>query len=123
MGDWNYGLIYDFGGSSDGFGGTGSFGNTAAGGGTNIGLLPGGATSGINNAFLSYHGLKGFAFDLGYMDALYTLDEATSSNDIMFMERASSPPRRSSHPTSLPVTTVRSPVGATGMTGSGPGAT
>jgi phosphate-selective porin OprO and OprP len=29
------------------------------------------------------------AIEGGYMDTLYTLDEATSSNDILFMERAS----------------------------------
>ena len=37
LGDWNFALIYDFGGSSDGFGGTGSVG------GTPVGFLPGGA--------------------------------------------------------------------------------
>jgi phosphate-selective porin OprO/OprP len=85
MGDWNYALIYDFGGSSDGFGGT-----VSSNGGVTTGLLPGGAASGIQNAYLSYQGIKGLAIEGGYMDALYTLDEATSSNDIMFMERASS---------------------------------
>jgi phosphate-selective porin OprO/OprP len=74
-GDFNYYFIYDFGGSSDGFGGTGGVG--------------GGGTSGIENAYISYTGIKGFAFEAGYMDTPYTLDEATSSNDIMFMERAS----------------------------------
>src|SRR4051812_15934661 len=77
MSDWNYALIYDFGGSSDGFGGTA------------VGSLPGGGTSGIENAYLSYTGIKGLAIEGGYMDAPYTLDEATSSNDIMFLERAS----------------------------------
>jgi phosphate-selective porin OprO/OprP len=80
-GDWNYALIYDFGGSSDGFGGS------AAGG------LSGGGTSGIENAYLSYTGFKPFGGNLaiegGYMDVNYTLDEATSSNDITFMERSS----------------------------------
>jgi phosphate-selective porin OprO/OprP len=88
FGDWNYALIYDFGGSSDGFGGT------ASAGGVPVGFLPGGATSGIENAYLSYTGFKPFggklAIEGGYMDLPYTLDEATSSNDIVFMERASS---------------------------------
>jgi phosphate-selective porin OprO/OprP len=88
MGDWNFALIYDFGGSSDGFGGT------ASAGGVPVGFLPGGATSGIENAFLSYTGFKPFggtlAIEGGIMDLPITLDEATSSNDIMFMERASS---------------------------------
>src|SRR5712672_4061677 len=88
MGDWNFGLIYDFGGTSDGFA------STAGVGGAAVGFLPGGALSGLENAYLSYTGFKPFggnlAIDGGVMDLPYTLDEATSSNDIMFMERASS---------------------------------
>ena len=72
MGDWNYALVYDFGGSADG-----------------LPPVAGLAPSGIENAYLSYTGFKPFAIEGGYMDMLYTLDEATSSNDIMFMERAS----------------------------------
>jgi phosphate-selective porin OprO and OprP len=94
LGDWNYALIYDFGGSSDGFAGTGSTGATATSGGTSVGFLPGGAVSGIENAYLSYTGIKPFggklAIEGGIMDLPYTLDEASSSNDIPFMERASS---------------------------------
>lgn len=75
-GDWAYTLIYDFGGSTDmGPGGAGT------------------ATGGIQTAQLTYNGFnKGplpLAFDIGYMDTPFTLDEATSSNDIMFVERAS----------------------------------
>ncbi|MEN3350110.1 MAG: phosphate-selective porin OprO and OprP [Bradyrhizobium sp.] len=81
FGDWNYSLIYDFGGSSDGFGGAAP------------GSLPGGGTSGIENAYLSYTGFKPFggrmAIEAGVMDVLWTMDESTSSNDILFMERAS----------------------------------
>jgi phosphate-selective porin OprO/OprP len=80
-GDWNYALVYDFGGSSDGFGGSAA------------GSLSGGGTSGIENAYLSYTGFKPFGGNLaiegGVMDINYTLDEATSSNDITFMERSS----------------------------------
>lgn len=94
LSDWNYGLVYDFGGSSDGFGGTGSFGATTTTGGTSVGFLPGGGTSGIENAYLSYTGLKPFggtlAIEGGYWDLPYTLDNATSSNDTLFMERAAS---------------------------------
>jgi len=79
--DWNFALIYDFGGSDDGFGGI------------SPGSLPGGGTSGIENAYLSYTGLKPFggkmAIEAGIMDVPWTLDESTSSNDIPFMERAS----------------------------------
>ena len=88
FGDWNYALVYDFGGSSDGFGGTGSAG------GVPVGFLPGGAVSGIENAYLSYTGFRPFggqlAIEGGVMDIPWTLGEATSSNDILFMERASS---------------------------------
>src|SRR5262249_52377376 len=93
--DWNYALIYDFGGSSDGFASTGSFGASAGpppAGGTSIGFLPGGGTSGIENAYLSYTGFKPFggtlAIEGGYMDLLYTLGNAMSSNDTLFLERA-----------------------------------
>ena len=72
-GDWAYTLIYDFGGSTD--------------------SSPGANGSGIQTALITYNGLnKGpypVAFDLGYMDTPFTLDEATSSNDIMFVERPS----------------------------------
>jgi len=77
MGDWQYTFIYDFGGSSDG-----GLGASAGNGGA--------PTSGIENAYVSYTGLKPFAIEGGYMDVPWTLDEATSSNDIMFMERSSS---------------------------------
>jgi phosphate-selective porin OprO/OprP len=88
LGDWNYALIYDFGGSSDGFA------STASVGGVPVGFLPGGASSGVENAYLSYTGIKPFggtlAIEGGIMDLPITLDEAESSNDIPFMERASS---------------------------------
>ena len=72
LGDWSYALIYDFGGSSDG-----------------LPPVTGAPLSGIEDAHLTYSGFKPFAIEGGYMDLPYTLDEATSSNDIMFMERAS----------------------------------
>ncbi len=70
--DWGYALIYDFGGSHD--------------------ATPG---AGIENAFISYNGLSNnhiapLDFVLGYQDVPWTLDEATSSNDFMFMEHAAS---------------------------------
>ena len=78
LGDWNYALIYDFGGSSDNGPGTpGSTGVTAN-------------TGGIETAELTYNGFRPFAIEGGIEDVPYTLDEATSSNDIMFIERASS---------------------------------
>jgi phosphate-selective porin OprO and OprP len=87
LGDWDYALIYDFGGSSDGFASTASVGGTA------VGFLPGGALAGVEQAYLSYTGFKPFggklAIEGGVLDLPYTLDEATSSNDILFLERAS----------------------------------
>src|SRR5581483_5407694 len=65
LGDWNYTLIADFGGSTDG---------------------P--QTSNIENGYISYTGFRPVAIDFGYLDVPFTLDEATSSNDIMFIERA-----------------------------------
>ncbi len=63
--DWDYALIVDGGGSQDG-------------------------PVQLNNAYVSYKGFKGVRIEGGYMDVPYTLDEATSSNNITFMERASS---------------------------------
>jgi phosphate-selective porin OprO and OprP len=74
LGDWNYAFILDFGGSSD----------------TNVTGNGGARTTDIENAFITYNGFRPFAIDLGYLDVPYTLDESTSSNDIMFIERASS---------------------------------
>ncbi|HEV2674706.1 MAG TPA: porin [Aliidongia sp.] len=73
-GDWAYGLIYDFGGSSDTLTNTNS----------------GAPTSGLQNAYIQYNGFKGTTIEGGYLDLPITLDEATSSNDIMFLERAAS---------------------------------
>ena len=88
LGDWNYFLYYDFGGTSDGFAGTASAGGTA------VGFLPGGSLSGIERAYLSYTGIKPFggqlAIEGGYMKVPYALDEATSANDILFLERTAS---------------------------------
>jgi len=75
-GDWAYTLIYDFGGSTD---------EGPGGGGVTSG--------GIQTALITYNGFnKGpfpLAFDVGYLDTPFTLDESTSSNDLMFAERAS----------------------------------
>jgi phosphate-selective porin OprO/OprP len=73
LGDWNYELTADFGGTSDTT-------NTANSGAT---------SSQINHAYLAYTGFRPIVIEGGYMDVPWTLDEATSSNDIMFLERAS----------------------------------
>lgn len=64
-GDWDYALIAEFGGTQD---------NTVQ----------------LENAYLTYKGIKGLYIEGGYMDVPYTLDEATGSNNGMFLERASS---------------------------------
>src|SRR5260370_37351834 len=85
-GDWNSALIYAFGGFSEGFA------STASVGGVPVGFLPGGALSGVENAYLSYTGIKPFggtlAIEGGIMDLPITLDESSSSNDIPFIEAA-----------------------------------
>jgi phosphate-selective porin OprO/OprP len=63
-GDFIYTFIYDAGNSSD-------------------------ATSkGIENASVNYVGIKNVSLDFGYANQLFTLDQATSSYDTLFMERA-----------------------------------
>jgi phosphate-selective porin OprO and OprP len=63
--DWEWGVIVDAGGTPDG-------------------------PVGLNNAYFAYKGVKGLLIQGGYIDVPYTLDEATSSNNIIFMERAAS---------------------------------
>jgi phosphate-selective porin OprO and OprP len=75
MSDWDYTFIYDLGGSGDGFPPD-----------------PGALASGLENALVTYSGLKNhgvpLVFDLGYMDVPFGQAEATSSNDIPLVERA-----------------------------------
>ncbi len=65
MGDWTYTFIYDAGNSQD--------------------LTP----AGIQQAQIAYTGFKDTMIEAGYSDTPFTLDQAISSNDTMFMERAS----------------------------------
>jgi len=75
MRDWDFNFIYDFGGSADGFSPD-----------------PGALASGLENAQLTYSGLKNhgvpLVFDIGYMDVPFGQAESTSSNDIPLVERA-----------------------------------
>jgi len=75
-GEWNYGLIYDFGGSNDSGAGNPGGTNAANGGGVEV-------------AELTFTGIPHLALEGGYGDVPWTLEEAESSNDIMFLERAS----------------------------------
>lgn len=63
--DWEYGLIIDAGGTTDG-------------------------SAVLNNAWVAYKGIKGMVIQGGYIDVPYTLDESISSNNSMFMERSAS---------------------------------
>ena len=63
-GDFTYGFIYDAGGTTDA------------------------TPAGIQTAQVGYTGIKNMVFEIGYSDTFFTLDEATSSNDTLFMERA-----------------------------------
>jgi phosphate-selective porin OprO/OprP len=64
-GDWNYAFLYDAGNSSD--------------------QTP----KGINTLQIIYSGLKGAAFEAGYSNTYFTLDQSTAAADLLFLERAS----------------------------------
>lgn len=93
MGDWNYALIYDFGNTSDSLNPNDALANANSGTSptTNNNYL-----SGVENAFVTYNGFYNHggpfpvAIDLpGVQDVPWTIDEATGSNNIMFLERSS----------------------------------
>jgi len=75
--DWGYTLIGDFGGSSDSV----------------SPYVSGAAASEFENAFITYNGWNKGSFPVavtvGYIDVPWVMDEATSSNDLLFMEGAS----------------------------------
>jgi len=63
-GNFGFALVYDTGNSSDQ------------------------TVKGIETAQIIYSGLRGAAFELGYSNTFFTLDQSTSSNDTLFLERA-----------------------------------
>ena len=65
FGSWGFGLVYDTGNSSD--------------------QTP----KGIETAQIVYGGVRGAAFEIGYSNTFFTMDQATGSNDTLFLERAS----------------------------------
>src|SRR6185312_15873897 len=90
--DWQYTLIYDLGGNSDSL----NLNNALANGNSKTNTATSNsAFSGVENALITYNGfynghhLFPVAVDFGVMDVPWTLQEATSSNDIVFMERSS----------------------------------
>lgn len=64
-GNFAFALVYDAGNSSDQ------------------------TSKGIETAQIIYNGLRGAAFEIGYSNTFFTLDQSTSSNDTLFLERAS----------------------------------
>jgi phosphate-selective porin OprO/OprP len=91
MTDWHYAFVYDFGSSSD----SSNSNNALASANSNASPTASNSfLSGIENAFLTYNGFYSHgqqfpvAFDFGIMDVPWTLEEATSSNDLMFLERS-----------------------------------
>jgi phosphate-selective porin OprO and OprP len=91
MTDWHYAFVYDFGNSSD----SSNINNALASANSSTSPTTSNTfLSGVENAFLTYNGFYNqsrpfpVAFDFGIMDVPWTLEEATSSNDLMFLERA-----------------------------------
>jgi phosphate-selective porin OprO/OprP len=91
MTDWHYAFVYDLGNTSD----SNNSNNALAS--ANSSTSPTASNSflsGIENAFLTYNGFYSHgqqfpvAFDFGIMAVPWTLEEATSSNDLMFLERS-----------------------------------
>jgi phosphate-selective porin OprO and OprP len=92
MSDWHYAFVYDFGNSSD----SSNIDNALASANSSTSPTTSNSfLSGVENAFITYNGFYSHgqqfpvAFDFGIMDVPWTLEEATSSNDLMFMERSS----------------------------------
>ncbi|MGA2125005.1 MAG: porin [Xanthobacteraceae bacterium] len=92
MTDWHYAFVYDFGNTSDALNPNNALANANS---STSPTTSNNFLSGVENAFITYNGFYNHgqqfpvAFDFGVQDVLWTLDEATSSNDTMFMERAS----------------------------------
>ena len=91
MSDWHYAFVYDFGNTSD----SNNSNNALASANSSTSPTTSNTfLSGVENAFLTYNGFYSHgqqfpvAFDFGIMDVPWTLEEATSSNDIMFLERS-----------------------------------
>ncbi|HZE55891.1 MAG TPA: porin [Bradyrhizobium sp.] len=92
MTDWHYAFVYDLGNTADSNNSNNALAsaNSSTSPTTSNNFL-----SGIENAFLTYNGFYSHgqqfpvAFDFGIMAVPWTLEEATSSNDLMFLERSS----------------------------------
>jgi phosphate-selective porin OprO and OprP len=92
MSDWHYAFVYDFGNTAD----SNDLNNALANANSSTSPTTSNTfLSGVENAFITYNGFYSHgqqfpvAFDFGIMDVPWTLEEATSSNDTMFLERSS----------------------------------
>jgi phosphate-selective porin OprO and OprP len=92
MTDWHYAFVYDFGNTSDSNNPNNALANANS---STSPTTSNNFLAGVENALITYncfyqHGQQyPVAIDIGVQDVPWTLDEATSSNDIMFMERSS----------------------------------
>ncbi len=93
MSDWHYAFVYDFGNTAD----SNNLDNALANANSSTSpTTSNNFLSGVENAFITYNGFYSHgqqfpvALDFGIMDVPWTLEEATSSNDLMFLERSSS---------------------------------
>jgi phosphate-selective porin OprO and OprP len=93
MSDWHYAFVYDFGNTAD----SNNLDNALASANSSTSpTTSNNFLSGVENAFITYNGFYSHgqqfpvALDFGIMDVPWTLEEATSSNDLMFLERSSS---------------------------------
>ena len=90
--DWHYAFVYDLGNTADS---NNSNDSLASANSSTSPTASNSFLSGIENAFITYNGFYSHgqqfpvAFDFGIMSVPWTLEEATSSNDLMFMERSS----------------------------------
>ena len=92
MTDWHYAFVYDFGNTSDSYNPNNGLANANS---STSPTTSNSYLSGIQSANVTYNGFYQHgapfpvAIDFGITDVLWTLDQATSPNDIMFMERSS----------------------------------
>jgi phosphate-selective porin OprO and OprP len=92
MSDWHYAFVYDLGNTADSNNPNNALANANS---STSPTTSNNFLSGVENAFITYNGLYSHgqqfpvAFDFGIQSVPWTLEEATSSNDLMFLERSS----------------------------------
>ncbi|MEA2831329.1 MAG: phosphate-selective porin OprO and OprP [Bradyrhizobium sp.] len=92
MTDWHYAFVYDLGNTADSNNPNNALANANS---STSPTTSNNFLSGVENAFLTYNGFYNHgqqfpvAFDFGIQSVPWTLEEATSSNDLMFLERSS----------------------------------